>query len=91
MIQAWDAIEDDGVVLIAVSLEEPSSDAFDYAKQVGMEFIVLSDPERDAIRGKYRVRSFPTHLFIDSEGIVRDISLAPMSAQTATQKAEAIR
>jgi peroxiredoxin len=91
MIQAWDAIEDDGVVLIAVSLEEPSADAFDYAKQVGMEFIVLSDPERDAIRGKYRVRSFPTHLFIDSEGIVRDISLAPMSAQTATQKAKAIR
>jgi peroxiredoxin len=91
MIQAWDVIENDGIVLIAVSLEEPSADAFAYAEQIGMKFVVLSDPDRDAIRGKYRVRSFPTHLFIDADGIVRDISLTPMSAQTAIQKARAIR
>lgn len=91
MIQAWRTIKDSGVVLIAVSLEEPSEDAFSYADRVGMDFIVLSDPDRDAIRGKYRVRSFPTHLFIDSDGTVRDISLTPMSAQTAIQKAQAIR
>ncbi|MEZ4572178.1 MAG: TlpA disulfide reductase family protein [Thermomicrobiales bacterium] len=91
MIQAWDALDDSGVVLLAVSLEEPSQDAFDYAEKVGMDFTVLSDPERDAIRGKYRVRSFPTHIFIDGDGIVRDISLTPMSTQTAIQKAEAIR
>ncbi len=91
MIQAWNSIKGDDVVLISVSLEEPSADAFEYADQVGMEFIVLSDPKRDGIRGKYRVRSFPTHLFIDSDGIVRDISLSPMSAQTAMQKAAEIR
>jgi peroxiredoxin len=91
MIQAWDAVRDDGIVLVAVSLEEPSSDAFEYANEIGMEFVVLSDCDRQAIDGKYRVRSFPTHLFIDSQGIVRDISLAPMSAQTAIQKASAIR
>ncbi|CAN5677940.1 TlpA disulfide reductase family protein [soil metagenome] len=91
MVQAWDVIEDSGVVLVAVSLEEPSDVAFTYAEDTGMTFIVLSDPEREAIRGKYRVRSFPTHLFIDSDGIVQDISLTPMSAQTAIQKARSIR
>lgn len=91
MLQAWEVIEDSGVALVAVSLEEPSEDAFNYADDVGMEFIVLSDPEREAISGKYRVRSFPTHIFIDADGIVRDISLTPMPAQTAIQKAEAIR
>ena len=91
MIQAWNIIEDQDIALVAVSLEEPGSDAFSYAEDVGMEFVVLSDPDRAAIRGKYRVRSFPTHLFIDADGIVRDISLTPMSAQTAVQKAEAIR
>ena len=91
MIQAWQTVRDEGVVLVAVSLEEPSSDAFDYAEQVGMDFIVLSDPDREAIKGKYRVRSFPTHLFIDADGIVRDISVTPLSAQTAIQKALAIR
>jgi hypothetical protein len=91
MIQAWEAVRDDGIVLVAVSLEEPPSDAFEYANEIGMEFVILSDPDRQAIDGKYRVRSFPTHLFIDSLGIVRDISLTPMSAQTAIQKASAIR
>lgn len=83
MIQAHDEFGDDGIVLVAVSLEEPSEDAFEYASRTGMDFIVLSDPERQAIRGKYRVRTFPTHLFIDSDGIVRKIVTATMSAQTA--------
>lgn len=83
MIQAYREFKDDGTVLVAVSLEEPSSDAFAYAENVGMEFTVLSDPNREAIRGKYRVRSFPTHIFIDSDGIVRDIVTTTMSTQTA--------
>lgn len=83
MIQAWGRVSGDGVALVAVSLEEPSSDAFNYAEQVGMEFTVLSDPNRDAIRGKYRVRTFPTHIFIDADGIVREIVTTTMSTQTA--------
>lgn len=91
MIQAWKTVADDGVVLIAVSLNEPSDDAFEYAEKAGMEFIVLSDPDGEAIEGKYNVRTFPTHIFIDRDGIVRDISLTPMSAQTAIRKASDIR
>lgn len=86
MIRAWEEARDDGIALVAVSLDEPSSEAFDYAEQVGMDFVVLSDPDRDAIQGKYRVRSFPTHLFIDREGIVQDIVLTSMSTQVALQK-----
>ena len=55
-----------------------------------MEFVVLSDPDRDAIRGKYRVRSFPTHLFIDESGKVREISLTPLSTNNAIQMVEEI-
>jgi peroxiredoxin len=91
MIQAWDVLSDDDIVLVAVSLEEASTDAFAYAQEIGMDFVVLSDPDRNAIEGKYRVRSFPTHVFIDSRGVVRDISLSPMSAQTAIQKARAVQ
>jgi peroxiredoxin len=83
MIQAYQQLETEGLVLVAVSLEEPSSDAFEYAERVGMNFVVLSDPNRSAISGKYRVRTFPTHLFIDSEGIVREIVTITMSTQTA--------
>ncbi len=83
MIQAYDQVSDDGVILMAVSLEEPSQDAFGYAEQAGMDFTVLSDPDREAIQGKYRVRSFPTHIFIDADGIVREIVTTTMSTQTA--------
>lgn len=83
LIQAYDQFRHDGIELVAVSLEEPSSDAFEYAEEMGMQFVVLSDPDRAAIRGKYRVRTFPTHIFINSDGTVEKIVLATMSAQTA--------
>lgn len=83
MIQAYDTVRGDGIALIAVSLDEPSHKAFDYAAHAGMDFTVLSAPNRDEIRGKYRVRSFPTHLFIDSDGIVREVVTTTMSTQTA--------
>lgn len=87
MIQAYDRLEPRGVKLLAVSLEEPSADAFDYARDVGMNFTVVSDPNSEAIQGKYRVRSYPTHLFIDEDGIVRDIVLTPMPVSTALNHA----
>ena len=83
MIQAYQQLEPEGIALVAVSLEEPSEEAFSYAERAGMEFVVLSDPVKAAISGKYRVRSFPTHVLIDENGIVRDIVTTTMSTQTA--------
>lgn len=88
MIQAYDQVRDEDIILMAVSLEEPSHEAFDYAENAGMDFTVLSDPNRGAIRGKYRVRSFPTHIFIDSDGTVREIVTTTMSTQTALNHLE---
>ena len=90
MIQAYQQLESEGIILIAVSLEEPSSEAFEYAERAGMNFIVLSDPDRRAISGKYRVRTFPTHLFIDADGIVRNIVTITMSTQTALNYARQV-
>jgi len=90
MIRAYDAAKERGVVLVAVSLDEPSEEAFDYATKVGMDFIVLSDPNRAAIEGKYRVRTFPTHIFIDRDGVVREVVLTTMSTGTALNKVESI-
>lgn len=90
LIAAYEKLKSDDLVLIAVSLEEPSADAFAYAERSGIEFVVLSDPDRDAIRDGYRVRSFPTHLFIDREGVVREIKLYPLSTQLAIDAAQSV-
>lgn len=90
MVQAYDVLEERGIVLLAVSLEEPAEDAFEYADRVGMDFTILSDGDRQGTRDGYRVRTFPTHIFIDRDGIVRDVVLTTMSVQTALQHAERI-
>jgi peroxiredoxin len=90
LIRANETVEDRGAVLIAVSLDEPSQDAFAYAKRAGMDFVVLSDPEREAIQGNYRVRTFPTHIFIDADGIVREVVLTTMSTGVAISKLDSI-
>jgi peroxiredoxin len=90
LIRANETVEDRGAVLIAVSLDEPSQDAFTYAKRAGMDFVVLSDPEREAIQGNYRVRTFPTHIFIDADGIVREVVLTTMSTGVAISKLDSI-
>jgi peroxiredoxin len=90
LIRANEIVVDRGAVLIAVSLDEPSLEAFAYAERTGLEFVVLSDPTREAIQGKYRVRTFPTHLFIDADGIVREVVLTTMSTGTAISKLDSI-
>lgn len=91
MIQAYDVLEGQGVTLLAVSLEEPADDAFEYAERVGMDFTILSDGNRQGTRDGYRIRTFPTHIFIDKDGIVQDIVLTTMSVQTALRHAEEIQ
>ena len=90
LIRANAIVKERGAVLVAVSLDEPSHEAFEYAQRAGMDFVVLSDPERAAIQGKYRVRTFPTHIFIDAGGIVREIVLTTMSTGIAINKLDSI-
>lgn len=87
---AYERLQPRGLVLLAVSLDEPSSAAFDYARLNGATYPVATDPERRLTGGAYPILNFPTHILIDRDGIVRDVVLAELDEEAFVARAEAI-
>ena len=85
---AYQQLEGTGIVVLAVSLREPITDAYLYAMQNQLPFVVLSDPDETMVGNTYRVNNFPTHIFIDAEGVVRDVELSPLTTDRAVAAAQ---
>ena len=87
--EAYRQLDGSGIVMLAISLDEPIEDAYLYAAQNEVTFVILSDPTREHVRKSYQINNFPTHIFIDAQGIVRDVQLAPLSVDQALASANA--
>lgn len=85
---AYDQLRPQGMVMLAVSLDESTLDAALYAAQNNLQFVVLSDPDRSMTGPAYGISNFPTHIFIDARGIVRSVVLAPLSTEQALANAD---
>lgn len=83
IVEAYDEVESKGVVMLGVSLREPPMAAAAYAGQNKARFLVLSDPDESDTGAAYPIFNFPTHIFIDENGIVRSIVLEDMDTQQA--------
>ncbi len=79
-----------GLELLAVSLNEPPSAAFEYARLNGATFLVASDPRRLATGEAYPIANFPTHILIDRDGGDRDIVLAELDREEILEHARKI-
>ena len=84
---AYETVQPDGVRLLGVSLDEPAEAAATYARQNGGTFLVLSDPDRADTGVTYPIYNFPTHMFIDGDGVVRSIVLNSLSEERAVAEA----
>ena len=84
---AYAEMEPKGLRMLGVSLRESASDAATYAAQNGATFLVLSDPDERDTRGAYPVFNFPTHIFIDADGVIRSIVLEDMDTEQAVAEA----
>lgn len=87
---AYEVLEPEGLVLLALSLGDKPSEAADFAENVGATFPILVDPDRTLTSKQYPIYNFPTHIFVDEEGIVRNIVLSEMSTEQAIAAAESI-
>lgn len=90
IVAAHQQLKGRNVVLLAVSLDETAEDAGQFAARNNAEFTILSDPNREATGRVYPIFNFPTHLFIDENGIVRAIVLSEMSKGEAVGRVEDI-
>jgi peroxiredoxin len=59
-------------VIVGVDQGEPLSLVSDFANQFGVTYPMLLDPDNDVNR-QYRVPALPTTLFIDANGVVREV------------------
>lgn len=87
---AYSKLEPQGLRMLGVSLRESPIDAAAYAGRNGATFLVLSDPDEMDTGAAYPILNFPTHIFIDKDGIVRSVILEDMDEEQATAEASRI-
>jgi cytochrome c biogenesis protein CcmG/thiol:disulfide interchange protein DsbE len=76
-----------GLRMLGVSLRESPLEAATYAARNGATFLVLSDPDERDTGATYPILNFPTHIFIDRDGIIRAVVLEDMDTQQAIDEA----
>jgi peroxiredoxin len=87
---AYAQLEPQGLRMLGVSLRETPIDAASYAARNGATFLVLSDPDERDTGSAYPIYNFPTHIFIDADGIIRSIVLEDMDTEQALAEASRV-
>lgn len=87
---AYQQLQPQGLTLLAVSLGDKPSEAMNFAKLNSVTFDILLDPDRTLTSPTYPIYNFPTHIFIDADGIVRKIVLSEMSTDQAIAAAQSV-
>ncbi len=80
----YEARKGEGLVLLAVSINEEAAPVKSYVEASGITFTVGLDPST-RIAGRYRINGLPTHFFIDRDGFIRDMQVGGLS-RAAMQK-----
>ena len=72
------------LVVLAVNNDEPPGDVQAFIDQMKLTFPVLLDPGVQ-VENQYRIRAFPTSLFIDTEGLIRYEHIGILNEQQLVQ------
>lgn len=83
-------LEPNGVVFLAISLDESAEAAWTYAMRNGGTFTIVSDSYRRDTGTMYPIANFPTHILIDRDGIIQDIILSPVDREIITSVVQPI-
>jgi peroxiredoxin len=79
-----------GLVWLAISVDEPAKDAAEFAALHDATFTIASDPNRADSGTSYPIAYFPTHILIDEQGIVRDVIISSLDREEIVSRAERI-
>lgn len=80
---AYQQLAPQGLVLMAVSVDERYEVSLAFAQALGATFPILNVFDRDLIADRYDVYNYPTHIFIDGNGIVQKIIPGQLNEETA--------
>ena len=71
----------DGLVLLAPALGQNADDVNSYMKTADLHYPVGTDSDTQ-IAADYRVLGIPTHIFVDRNGIIKEIRIGSLSKST---------
>jgi len=74
---AYEAHRKDGLVLVAIDIQEEPAGVRDYVNRYGLTYTIGMDVT-GAVMRTYRVFGIPTHYFIDRDGVIRDRVFGPL-------------
>lgn len=66
-----------GVEVVQVYMGEGSSAVTDYTNRVGLTYTKVPDPD-EKLANDYRILGIPTHYFIDSSGVLRQMKIGSL-------------
>ncbi len=75
----------EGLVLVAPAIGEGADSVASYMERADLHYPVGADTTTQ-IAANYRVLGIPTHIFVDREGIIREIRVGAMSEKTMEKK-----
>jgi peroxiredoxin len=84
---AYEQVATEGVIMLAISLNEPAIDAVQFAVRNNVTFPIYIDQYQTATGDAYPIYNFPTHIFIDPTGVVSRVVLSEMSTDEAVRYA----
>jgi len=76
-VSAYDRFQSDGLVVLAVNMQEGKSIARPYADDFGMKFPIPIDVDGE-VGDEYRLLGLPMTYFIDRSGVVRSVFTGPL-------------
>ena len=74
-----------GLVILAINMGEDSGQVKRFMEVNGLSLPVLLDASQDVAR-KYNIRGIPTTLFIDKDGIIKDIKNGPLTSKAQIER-----
>jgi peroxiredoxin len=80
-VAAYDRYRDQGLVIVAVDLQEGRGTIQRFADDFGMDFPIAIDRRGDVAK-KYRLLGLPTTYFIDRGGVIRSVYRGPLEGRT---------
>ncbi|WP_150270980.1 redoxin domain-containing protein [Paenibacillus tepidiphilus] len=75
----WEKYRERGVAVVGVNVAEDRATVENFVKQVGIDFPVIMDKDRDAVQS-YGVSPLPTTFFINKNGKVANIHIGQLDA-----------
>jgi peroxiredoxin len=89
IVRAYDARERDGLVVVAVNLQENAGQIEEFAREYGMRFPIVID-RSGQVAETWRVggpiEGIPSSYFVDSGGVVRARIFGPMDAERIAEE-----